>query len=434
MPTSPGRFGLPSLRGQPGARSFFAAMVVDSIGVGLYIPVSLLYFTKVAGIPLATVGWCLSVAGLLTLPMPLVVGRLVDRYGSRNVVAIGTALQGVAFGGFLFVRSAIPLFVFSLCMMIGMRLYWSSVFTLVADLAPTAERDRWYALGSASRNIGIGFGSIVAAGLLAIGGTAAYQIVIGANAVTCLFAATLVALRVPNRQHHKPAADDSSVTGPASSPLRDLPFMALTVLNTVSAICVTMLGTGLPVYVDSGLHAPGWVVGALSAVNITLLALVQTGVIHLVRGVRRSRVIVIAALLWAIWGGLMAAAFVLPAGWIVVVFLFVVTLAFCGAELLHGPTSSALAAEASPPAARGRYLSVFQLSFAIANVVAPSFFAQTFELHPTAPWLLLCVLCVLSMAGMLVLERRLPQNAVRAPQPTTGTPGSVRPEPRPSRS
>lgn len=433
MPISLGRFGLPSLRGQPGARSFFAAMAVDSIGVGLYIPVSLLYFTKVAGIPLSTVGWCLSVAGLLTLPMPLVVGRLADRYGAKLVVVAGTAMQGIAFGGYLFVDGAVSLFVFALCAMVGMRLYWSSVFTLVADLAPTAERDRWYALGSASRNIGLGFGSLVAAALLAIGGTAVYQFVVGANCVTCLLAAALVAVRVPNRRHQLTAAE-AETTAPAATPLRDLPFMALTVLNTVAAICVTMLGTGLPVYVDSGLHAPGWVVGALSAVNITLLALAQTTVIQRVRHVRRSRVIVIAALLWAIWGGLMAAAFVLPAGWVVVVFLFVVTLAYCGAELLHGPTSSALAAEASPPAARGRYLSIFQLSFAIANVVAPSFFAQTFELHPTAPWLLLCVLCVISMVGMLVLERRLPRNAVRAPQPRTGTPGSVRPEPRPSRS
>ncbi|GAB3427529.1 MFS transporter [Flindersiella endophytica] len=416
MPNSPGRFGLPSLRGQPGARSFFAAMVVDSIGVGLYIPVSLLYFTKIAGIPLGTVGWCLSVAGLLTLPLPLVIGRLVDRYGSKLVVVVGTAMQGVAFGGYLFVRSAIPLFVFALCAMIGMRLYWSSVFTLVADLAPTAERDRWYALGSASRNIGLGFGSLVAAGLLATGGTAVYQFVVGANAVTCLTAAALVAVRVPNREHHEQPTTAETPAAPAVSPLRDLPFMTYTVLNTVAAICVTMLGTGLPVYVDSGLHAPGWVVGALSAVNITLLAVVQTAVIHLVRKVRRSRVIVIAALLWAAWGGLMAVTFVLPSGWVVIAFLFVIMLAYCGAELLHGPTSSALAAEASPPAARGRYLSVFQLSFAIANVIAPAYFAQTFELHPTAPWLLLGVLSAIAAGCMLWVERRLPRRAVVAPQ------------------
>lgn len=425
MPTSPGRLGLPSLRGRPGARSFFAAMVVDSIGVGLYIPVSLLYFTKVAGIPLGTVGWCLSVAGLLTLPLPLVIGRLVDRYGSKLVVVAGTAMQGVAFGGYLFVRSAIPLFVFALCAMIGMRLYWSSVFTLVADLAPAEERDRWYALGSASRNIGLGFGSLVAAAMLAIGGTAVYQLVVGSNAVTCLLAAALVATRVPNRRHHEKPKTAETPAKNAGSPLRDLPFMSYTVLNTVAAICVTMLGTGLPVYLDSGLHAPGWVVGALSAVNITLLALVQTAVIHLVRKVRRSRVIVLAAVLWALWGGLMAVAFTLPAGWVVIAFLFVIMLAYCGAELLHGPTSSALAAEASPPAARGRYLSVFQLSFAIANVIAPAYFAQTFELHPTAPWLFLGVLSVIAATGMLVVERYLPRQAIQPSQPPINRAGSA---------
>lgn len=420
---------MPALKGRPGAYSFFASIVIDSLGLGLYLPVSLLYFTKVAGISLATVGWCVSAAGLLTLPLPLVIGRYVERFGARVVVVLGSLMQGVAFVGYLFTRDAVPLLIFSLCAMIGTRLFWSSLFTLIADLAAPVERDKWYSLTSAARNIGIGLGSVVAAGLLAFGGTSVYHLVVAVNGITYLIAAGLVLWRVPNGEHHVPPAAGRTAGSAVAGPFRDLPFLAFTALNTVFAICVTMLGVGVPVYLDSGLHAPGWVVGAISAVNITLLALVQTSASHLVRGFRRSRVIVAAAVLWAVWCGLMAGAFALPTGWALVTFLFVIMLAYCGAELLHGPASNAISAEASPPAARGRYLSIFQLSFAIANAVAPAFFAQAYELHPMAPWILLGSLCVVSGGGMLALERRLPHESVRAPMPRSPAPERQLPTP-----
>ena len=102
----------------------------------------------------------------------------------------------------------------------------------------------------------------------------------------------------------------------------------------------------------------------------------------------------------------------MPPPWLVA-YLLLITLAYTAAELLHAPTSSSLAAAASPPGARGRYLSAFQFSFAVANVVAPTLFAQLFSIEPAAPWLATAGLAALAALTMVWLERRLPADAVR---------------------
>jgi hypothetical protein len=51
------------------------------------------------------------------------------------------------------------------------------------------------------------------------------------------------------------------------------------------------------------------------------------------------------------------------------------------------------------------------------GIIAPTFFTSLFELHRSAPWLALGVIDAASIAAMLLLERRLPTDALRAPAP-----------------
>jgi MFS family permease len=99
---------------------------------------------------------------------------------------------------------------------------------------------------------------------------------------------------------------------------------------------------------------------------------------------------------------------------VIVPYLVVCTLCFTVAEMIHAPVSASLASEAAPVDLRGRYLAVFQYSFALAAVVAPGFFSILFTVGRPLPWLALAVLALLGAAAVLLLERRLPSSAVRA--------------------
>lgn len=81
---------------------------IDTLGTGVFVPISLLYFTRIADLPLAAVGAQTSAGALASLPAPLLTGRLADRFGPRVVVLAGQHLQGVGFGRRLAATSSTP--------------------------------------------------------------------------------------------------------------------------------------------------------------------------------------------------------------------------------------------------------------------------------------------------------------------------------------
>ncbi|WP_328785546.1 hypothetical protein OHT68_48185 [Streptomyces canus] len=98
--------------------------------------------------------------------------------------------------------------------------------------------------------------------------------------------------------------------------------------------------------------------------------------------------------------------------------LTVAVLCYSAAQLVHSPVSNALSADAAPADIRGRYIAVFQYSFALATVVAPLLFSLLFDLSSAARWIALAALALVTVPGMLALAPRLPKSAL-----TTGEAG-----------
>ncbi|WP_163567308.1 MFS transporter [Fodinicola feengrottensis] len=205
-------------------------------------------------------GICLTVANLISLPLPLLVGMLVDRIGSRLVVVIGLLLQGAGFLGYLAVRTPFWLVIAALTVAVGVRFFWSAVFTLVTERSEPERRDHWFGIFGAVQNAGIGVGSLISAGLVLLGTHAAYHFVIVVNGLSFVVAAAVVMLV---GQSGNPATHEKEANEPSVPLGRNRPYLALIGINTIFALCSVMLGVGVPIYVDLGLHQPGWVTGVL---------------------------------------------------------------------------------------------------------------------------------------------------------------------------
>jgi hypothetical protein len=155
--------------------------------------------------------------------------------------------------------------------------------------------------------------------------------------------------------------------------ISDRPFLGLTLTNMGFSLCSLMFVVGLPVYTVHALHTPTSLPGILFALNTVLLAATQTLVVQGLESYCRTRALVGASGLWCAWAGLIMLALLLPSG-ALVPYLLVITGVYTLAELMHGPTSNALAAAAGPAAQRARYMAAFQLSWGIASMLAPSVF------------------------------------------------------------
>ena len=142
------RLGLPRLGG---SLPVLVVLLVDALGTGLFAPFSLLYFHVVLGLPLPAVGLALSVATAATLPVAPLTGSLVDRFGARRVVILAQLSQGAGFIAYLFVGSVSALVPAALLVAVGQRVFWSALFTLLAEISVPGERDRWYGPAASSR-------------------------------------------------------------------------------------------------------------------------------------------------------------------------------------------------------------------------------------------------------------------------------------------
>ncbi len=418
--------------GSRGGVVLMGALVVDSVGNGLFLPLSLVFFTELTDVPLGLLGVLLSVANVLTLPIPVWAGQLADRFGAVPVVVGSQFLQAVGYGAYSLVSEPVGIFLAASLVAIGVRFFWCAIFTLIADYvdggpARGRSKDAWYAWAATSRTAGIGIGGLVSGAAVSYGGDTLYRALAYAAGGCFLAAGVAIAALVRAPRHR----DDAAPSGDAGyrALLRDRPFLGLICVNTVHATSTMMLALAMPTFVLDGLHGPDWLTPALLVGSTILISVLTPPIVARLTHLRRTRSIMLAAALWTAWALVLATLGPGRPGLVVPV-LIGATLLFTLAEVIHAPISMALAASVAPTHIRGRYLATFQYSFAIGGIIAPAFFTTLFELHRSFPWLVLGAANAASVAAMFLLERHLPATSLRdIPPAPRGADRAVAPEP-----
>jgi hypothetical protein len=182
--------------------------------------------------------------------------------------------------------------------------------------------------------------------------------------------------------------------------LTDRPFLVLTVMNVLFVLCMMVLDVLLAVYVVRVLHRPIWLSGLLFAANTGAVGLCQTAVWGLFAHRRPVRVLQLSAAVWGVSFVLFWLLSALPAA-LAIPGLFVAIAVYTVAELIQGPVFNGLVVAAAPDHLRGRYMAVYQLSWALARAAAPGLFGWLFTTSRALPWITLaagCAVCVLILA------------------------------------
>lgn len=390
-------------------------IVVDATGSGMYLPLSLLYFHHVTGMPVTQVGTVMTTAALLGLIGNPLTGVFIDRYGARAVVVGGYALRAMGFATYSFVDSAAQMFVVVAVVAFGDVSFSPSIQSFIAEIVQSTARDKLLAAQRSLRNAGLGAGGLVAGGALALGSDSAFQVIVIGTAVSYLAAAVLIR-SVPGPADAGSGPTPTRVKGGYRLVARNRPFLWLTLLNVPTALGYMVLSVSLPVYITRELDASVSLVGVLYAVNTVGIALLQIPVTRILMRYRRTRVAALGGVVFCTAFLSFAALGLVPAGTGVLIGVFAATVLFTLGELLHGATISALVASAAPENTRGRHLAVYQLSWAIPTALAPAVLTALLALSPTGMWLLLAVGVAGSALALVRLELRLP---VRAVQPNT---------------
>jgi hypothetical protein len=379
----------------------------SSLAKGVLFSISALFFTRVIGLPVATVGTGLTIAGAAGMAAAYGAGRLADWIGARRVLLGSTIVQGAALGAYVLARTPLA-FVVVACAAVGAQAAQRTAqATLLARAFTGPGRVRTRARLRVVTNIGVGAGSAIAAGALTVQTRFAY-------AVAMLAAATLVlASAWPLR-----ALPDArpSPTGPRA-PLADRRYLGIAALNGVITMQFGLLTVGVPLWVAGRTAAPARTVALLLVLNTVVVTLSQIPAARLAADVRSAARAVLAA------GVLLVVACLLYAGAgsggtaVAVTLLVLGVLAHSGGEVLSEAGGWELAFELADPRFAGAYQGVSQTGFAVGTMLAPAVVTGTAVAHGTPGWLALGALFLAAAAGTWAIVARSAGRSLPATPP-----------------
>ncbi|MFD3469161.1 MDR family MFS transporter [Streptomyces sp. NPDC058682] len=367
-----------------------------------------LYLTLDRGYSASFAGLVVALHGLGGVLSSLVAGVMTDRLGRRPTMLAAQASTAfsVALLGFMEHPAAIA----AVALLVGMTSNASrpAVAAMMADIVRPEDRVRAFALNYWALNLGFAI-SAMAAGLIA-----EYSYLAGflGEAALTLVCAVLVFVKLPESRPDRPAraGGASATTGeePAiglGTVLRDGRFMGVVGLSFLISLIFTQGSVGLPVAMGSAGFSPRDY-GLVVAVNGLLIVLLQIPVTAFIERRDPQKLLVVSALLAGY--GFALTAFAGPL-WAYALTVCVWTLA----EIVNSPTQMGLVVRLSPVHGRGRYQGVYNLSWAVAALVAPLMAGFLIDRYG-ADWLwgATAVLGTVAAAGYWLLMRRLPEGGV----------------------
>lgn len=420
-----------------GERPLLLGVGISAIGIGMYIPFSLVFFHHVTGLSFALVGIVLTATGLAGLAVMPLAGSAVDRFGARKINLLLYAVRALGFALYPLAGSLPAFAAVTLVTALADRSFPIVQQSLIGEVARGGARDRLQASIRALQNAGMGAGALVVSGVLALWGTDGFTYTAWGNALAFALAGLLVT-RVKPVRDHADGAPGSARRPPAGyrMVLADRPFLGLTAVNFLTALGYSALSVLFPLYITTWLHGPDSLTGAAFTVNTALCAGVGVLIAGRVRrsGARRTRSAALGALLFAAaFVGQIVLGTVRPGQTATLVALLVIVVVYTVGELVHSPSGGALSVSAAPEAVRGRYLATYQLSYSLATALAPSLFTGLLALDGRLPWAFLTVAALGAALALTRLERHLPAEAVYATQPaipsetTSRKPAAARP-------
>ncbi|CAG7644051.1 MFS transporter [Actinacidiphila bryophytorum] len=374
------------LHPDPVVRRLSWTVLVNTFGTGLFMTVSALYFTRVAGISVGRVGTGLTAAGLCAIAASVPAGRAADRWGSRRVLVVLSLVQAAGMAAYTLVHG-FAVFLVVVCAETAVNSASAAVRNaLYADTLPRATRVAGRAYLRAVTNVGIGAGAALAALALQADTRTAYDTVILANAASFVaVAAMLPGIPLAGR------APDDAETAPAPAArrggaLRDGPYLLVTGLNAVLAVQFAVFSVGIPLWVVRETEAPRAVVAGAMILNTVLVVAFQ---VRATRGTHdprsAARACRTSGLLLAASCAVIAASHGLPAAAAALVLLAAVVLQTAG-EVLSQAGGWLLSYDLADPAATGAYQGVFNAGSSAGFMVGPAVVTATALAHGPAGW------------------------------------------------
>lgn len=329
----------------------------------MVIPFLTVYLTSQRGFSLVDAGLIMSSYGFGSVAGSYIGGWITDRFGFYHVQQWTLIGSGFLFWVVGFQNSfweiSISIFVLSTIT----DAFRPANQTALAFYSNPESRSRAYGLLRLAVNLGFSLGPLLA-GLLIAG--LGYNWLFIVNGISCLFAALAFRLLLPPGRQEE-GRPEKKVSKEGLSAYRNIPFILFVVFLTLGAISFMQFFGSLPVYLKDHLDYTEAQIGILIAVNGIMIVAIEMPLIHKLG--QQFKALPLIGLGFVLIG--IGYALLHGASWMPIFALFFIVFITFG-EILSMPFASTYTATIAPENRRGQYMGLYNMSWAVAFIVAPS--------------------------------------------------------------
>ena len=342
----------------------FAGMLISTIGSSMIWPFLMIYATERLNVPMTTAAALMTINAAAGMLASFIAGPIIDRFGRKWMMVGSLATNGLTYL-ILSQASTLPEFAIAMALSGAVNpLYRVGADAMLADLVPADKRIDAYALVRLSNNLGIAIGPAIG-GFIA---TASYNLafylaatgMVVYSLLLTLFAVETLPKVIRTAQSSEISKPDRGY-GPV---LRDKPFLSFVAAVSMAMMCATLIWLLMPVYAKQAYQIPENLYGLIPTTNALMVVTLQLVVTRISKRYPPLPSVAVGALLYAIGVGSVAWASNFWGFWTSMVIMTF-------GELILVPTSSTYTANRAPADMRGRYMSIYGLTWGIASGIGP---------------------------------------------------------------
>ncbi len=376
----------------------FAGMLISTTGASMIWPFLMIYVSERLKLPLTTVAGLMTLNAFAGLVFSFVAGPVTDRLGRKWVMLISLAVNGF---GYLGLSRANTLETFALLMTLSGAfnpLYRVGADAMMADLIPPKHRPDAYSLMRMSNNVGVALGPAIGGMIAASSYTIAFYIAASGMIVYSLLLFIFASETLVRKVGLADVRQERF--GGYGHILRDTPFVSFTGAITMITICAAIMWVLLSVYTKANFGLPESKYGFIPMTNALMVVFLQYPVTQVTKRYSPLPILATGSLFYAVGVGSVALGSSFRDFWLSMVIMTI-------GELILIPTATTYVANLAPAEMRGRYMSIYGLTWGIATGVGPVLGGFLNDnLGPATIWIGAFLIGITSTFSFLLLTRK----------------------------
>jgi MFS family permease len=376
----------------------FWGLLISTIGSSMIWPFLMVFVSKRLTLPLTAAASVMAFNSFAAVVFTFVAGPVTDKLGRKGVMVVSLLGNGLVY---LLYLSASTYWQFAVAATLAGTfnpLFRVGADAMLADLIPEHNRIDAYSLLRLSNNLGVAIGPAIGGFLASSSYTIAFLCATTGMVTYGLLMLVIGKETIPSKSNASEQQPVSRKFGGYPDIFRDRPYILFIVIFTMIQICAAFVWILLSVYSNQQYGMPESQYGFLPTLNGIMIVLMQ---LWITDRTRRRSTFSMLALGSAFYGAATFSIAFMTGFWGFMASMFVMTIG----EMILMPTSSTFAANMAPADMRGRYMSLYTLTWAISTGVGSilgGFLSDT--LGPRSIWYGGGVIGLISVTGFIALK------------------------------